>query len=82
MKSVPNDTYAIFLPAKNIPVGLYVLFIGRSLSQDATQNLNILKVVRKGRGLKLSHGRFVAENLAERGVPPNPLTKFVHAWGC
>ena len=32
MKPVPNDTYAIFLPAKNIPVGLYVLFIGRFLS--------------------------------------------------
>ena len=29
MKSVPNDTYAIFLPAENIPVGLYVLFIGK-----------------------------------------------------
>ena len=28
MTSGVNDTYAIFLPAKNIPVGLYVLLIG------------------------------------------------------
>ena len=28
MTSGVNDTYAIFLPVKNIPVGLYVLFIG------------------------------------------------------